>query len=71
MYQILQYKAAHYLLKIIGSEVTFVITAINFQYCSSGATTIGFMVYYIIAALCRIYLFLSLKQRITSAQYKE
>jgi len=37
------------------------------DHCSSGATTIGHIVYYIIAALYRLCLHSSLKQRITSA----
>jgi len=38
-------------LKLLPMKVPFVRTAINFQYHISGDTTIGHVVYYVIAAL--------------------
>jgi hypothetical protein len=63
----------HIIYSISSAEkVSFVITAINFCYSSSGATTtISLIIYYIITALCGLCLHNSLKHRITSAQYNK
>jgi len=57
--------------KSLAMKGSYVITGINFEYCGSGATTISLIIYYVIAALCRLCLHSSLKQRVTSAQYNE
>jgi len=57
--------------KLLPEKVSFVITATNYQYWSSGGTMIGHIVYYVIVALCRLRLCSNLKQRITSAQSNE
>ena len=57
--------------KSLAETGSFVITAINGEYCPSGATTICFIVYCVIAALCGLCIRSSLRQRMTSASYNE